>query len=516
MTSDNSMIVGGGDLSVPWKTVHPFLDDDEQAHAVDLEVDQLDRRFRLTSREKPILIVGRSPDCDITLPNPTVSYRHAYLQLVGGQVHCVDLASRTGTFWGSEQRRSGWLLPEQSITIGPYAISHASPHAALPPETLSAINLLTANGRECYQARDVELTFLNSRNGTDGRRSWRLDQPITLLGKSSRCRLRVDHPSVSRVHCSLMVTPDGLWITDLLGKGGTWINGEKIAFRLLKQGDEIAVGEFRLSVNYVDETAESDHRDDVVPEPQRRKNVPQAPPADPAAEFSADFILSLMDRFAAMQQQMSAVSQQQMMFMAQLVGTMHQNHHDVVQQELARINQISEQIQQLRAQAFPGEATAPESPFEATLPPIPTDPISLPQAPAGNHLPHPAPKLTAQPTEMPPPPAPETTAKETTAEDGNGSMPDSDAGDGDVRTSPPVDAENASEIGWPPDTPAAVGDERGSDDARAAETTGRESPRYTPRDVESHTQLIERMAELERERSSRWKKIMRMVTGSGP
>ena len=44
----------------------------------------------------PFLLVGSDPACDLRLQHPDVSDRHAYLQLVGGRLFCLDLGSRTG------------------------------------------------------------------------------------------------------------------------------------------------------------------------------------------------------------------------------------------------------------------------------------------------------------------------------------------------------------------------------------------------------------------------------------
>ena len=47
----------------------------------------------------PYAIVGRGEGCDIILPDPEISFRHAYLQVIEGRVFCVDLASRNGVRW---------------------------------------------------------------------------------------------------------------------------------------------------------------------------------------------------------------------------------------------------------------------------------------------------------------------------------------------------------------------------------------------------------------------------------
>src|SRR3954462_11606016 len=57
----------------------------------------------------PFLVVGRDPSSDLQLRHPEVSDRHAYLQLVGGRLFCLDLGSRTGTYVDGRCVRSGWV-----------------------------------------------------------------------------------------------------------------------------------------------------------------------------------------------------------------------------------------------------------------------------------------------------------------------------------------------------------------------------------------------------------------------
>lgn len=497
MTFDNAMIPSGGGLSRPDESARRFFTGGRQPCVVELHVKQLDKTFRLDSHRRPLLIVGRSNDCDVTLPHPLVSYRHAYLQLVGGHVHCVDLASRTGTHWGPDERRSGWLLPGESVAIGPYTIMRIPAPAETPldPE-LCEIDLLQPQARGWPPAgtgRGVELRFLNSRGDTHGRRFWRITQPVTLLGSSPRCRLRIEHASVSRVHCSLTVTPAGMWIADLLGKEGTWVNGEPVAFRLLNQGDRIRIGRFRFAVNYG-----RPPQTELPPSDDARSGesgVPASHPA-PVGGYSEEFILALIDRFAAMQQQMSAMSQQQMTVMAQLVGTMHQNHHDVVRRELARIERLSEQIERLQAQlserdrkADGGDAAAAQS-----------SPLQPPAA--GQQLPG----DDAHLLEGPDPTAASSPAR---------SKAPSKSG----HAASPEESPEGTKAAGAASAQRAKGDDphgdRSGAEASAAESDSK-PPRFTPRDVYTHTQLVERMAALERERTSRWKKIVRILTGSGP
>lgn len=428
---------------LPRSDPHAFFAGDGTECTVHLVVDGLGKNVRLDSTSRPFVVIGRSADCDVTLPDANVSHRHASLQLVRGGVFCVDLMSRTGTFWGSERRRSGWLLPGGRLKIGPYTIAYPqnaeTPNAgALIPAEPAETNLLGT-----VEPFDVEFSFLNGQ-GHPGSR-WRMNAPVVLVGKSKRCRLSLDHSSVSRVHCSLTATPAGVWITDMLGRSGTWVNGQQVSQHLLRSDDVIRVGKFQFRVRYPQNRVED----------QQNPSQPQVRPEEGAIGgngLSENAVMTMMDRFSQMQQQMFEMSHQQMMMMTQLVGNIHHNYNDLARQELTRIQELEAQINLLRGEIgsdarSPAELAdfAPQRLLDCRDDPsevFPTVPT-----PTEESLP---PELGEK--------SPEKTDGETAA--------------GSVRN------------------------------------------RFSEGDVESHALLIERMATLERERSSRWKKLMGLMTGS--
>jgi hypothetical protein len=69
---------------------------------------------------------------------------------------------------------------------------------------------------------------------------------IVLLGSSSECKIQLVSQSVSRFHCSLLRTPTGLWVVDLLGKGGTFVKGTRVRFSRLELGADLTLGDFRV------------------------------------------------------------------------------------------------------------------------------------------------------------------------------------------------------------------------------------------------------------------------------
>ncbi len=75
------------------------------------------------------------------------------------------------------------------------------------------------------------------------------DQP-TVMGRHSRCDLRLLDPRISRWHAALTVDNDGQWVvTDLESENGTFVNGSKIDKPyVLSDNDLIRVGSTLINV----------------------------------------------------------------------------------------------------------------------------------------------------------------------------------------------------------------------------------------------------------------------------
>jgi anti-anti-sigma factor len=197
----------------------------------------------------PYVVVGRGEGCDILLQNPRVSFRHAYLQVIEGRVFCVDLASRNGVFWPDGPRKYGWLAPGESVQVGPYSLivsADAGRDGALA-EALADLNPLERYRGQAGQMPAVDLEF---RYETSGQPTWAVNRLLTLIGRSPVCKLRFDTPKVSGVHCALLLTRQGLWAIDLMGRGGTRVDGQQIRVAPLESGNEISFADFEIAAFY--------------------------------------------------------------------------------------------------------------------------------------------------------------------------------------------------------------------------------------------------------------------------
>jgi pSer/pThr/pTyr-binding forkhead associated (FHA) protein len=77
-------------------------------------------------------------------------------------------------------------------------------------------------------------------------RTLALSREWTRVGRSLAADVRFDDPTVSRRHALIVRQPDGVRVLDDRSLNGVFVNGERIEGRVLKHGDEIVVGRYRL------------------------------------------------------------------------------------------------------------------------------------------------------------------------------------------------------------------------------------------------------------------------------
>jgi pSer/pThr/pTyr-binding forkhead associated (FHA) protein len=80
------------------------------------------------------------------------------------------------------------------------------------------------------------------------RRSFSVVRNMTVIGRREDCDLRIPVGDVSRKHCRLLSSEDGVSIEDLGSSNGTFVNHERIQHRDLNAGDTIGVGPVQFVV----------------------------------------------------------------------------------------------------------------------------------------------------------------------------------------------------------------------------------------------------------------------------
>ncbi|MGN6372573.1 MAG: FHA domain-containing protein [Solirubrobacteraceae bacterium] len=73
-----------------------------------------------------------------------------------------------------------------------------------------------------------------------------LTREWTRIGRSLAADVRFDDPTVSRRHALVVRQADGVRVLDDRSLNGVFVNGERVEWRALSDGDEIVVGRYRL------------------------------------------------------------------------------------------------------------------------------------------------------------------------------------------------------------------------------------------------------------------------------
>jgi hypothetical protein len=73
-----------------------------------------------------------------------------------------------------------------------------------------------------------------------------LEREWTRIGRSLAADIRFDDPTVSRRHALIVRQADGVRVLDDRSLNGVFVNGERVEWRMLADGDEIVVGRYVL------------------------------------------------------------------------------------------------------------------------------------------------------------------------------------------------------------------------------------------------------------------------------
>jgi pSer/pThr/pTyr-binding forkhead associated (FHA) protein len=330
--------------------------------------------------DQPFVLIGRHPGNDLVLNDEKVSRYHAYLQMIGGHLFCLDLESRTGTRWEHNNNGgSGWLEFEQPTEISPFRIQFSGDAPSNGPcgEPGTLPNPLRAQFGDDASLPGVELEFLYA---NQKRSLWRMTRMLALVGKSSRCKVQLVHPSVAKFHCSLLRTPKGLWVINL--RRATFVNGVPVRFARLKDGDVLQVGKFDIGIRLLQEG------------PTARANLPILLNKKSGVERIAEATLAnlpvpaymvgqlvennnralgepvlvhILNQFNIGQQQMFAQQQQTMAVLLQLLDLMHRDTRGAIRDELDRLQSITQELSSVQAQISDLRSAAP--PTDHVAPP---------------------------------------------------------------------------------------------------------------------------------------------------
>src|SRR5437763_7741272 len=84
----------------------------------------------------------------------------------------------------------------------------------------------------------------------DGTPAFDIGKDMTLVGRKEECDLRLDHKSVSKMHCVIVKTDGLLLLRDLGSTNGTRVNGQRVRRAALLPNDQVAFASFKFKVAF--------------------------------------------------------------------------------------------------------------------------------------------------------------------------------------------------------------------------------------------------------------------------
>jgi len=169
-----------------------------------------------------VIRIGRSPDSEVVLDFPIISWEHARILRVDGDLVLEDLNSRNGTAVNNVQNKINRCVirAEDQVYFGSLKV----PVARLISGPGTAI------GAAAFQQVPVR-------------------EEALVLGRDPRCNQPLDDPLVSWHHARIIESGGKLYVEDLSSLNGTFVNGVKVSGKVeVAVGQEIELGKFHFRV----------------------------------------------------------------------------------------------------------------------------------------------------------------------------------------------------------------------------------------------------------------------------
>ena len=110
-----------------------------------------------------------------------------------------------------------------------------------------ALAELTTSDKAAVEALPPESALLIVQRGPNLGARFLLDSAKTTAGRHPSADIFLDDVTVSRKHAEFVATDGGFVVRDIGSLNGTYVNRERIESAVLKAGDEVQVGKYRLT-----------------------------------------------------------------------------------------------------------------------------------------------------------------------------------------------------------------------------------------------------------------------------
>ncbi|MBS0205377.1 MAG: hypothetical protein JSS49_20935 [Planctomycetes bacterium] len=187
---------------------------------------------RKISLDQPFLILGAGSWCDVQIDHPDVQPCHVCVQWIDGRLFGCSLDSaKPVTHW----------IGRKPVKFGPFRLS--------VPDIDTVEGIADPQSRNPGLADEVPQVQLKFDGVEQQDNLWPVDRNLTLIGRGSHCKLRLDHPEIPCVLASLIRTESGCWLINLCRHDSLRVNEQKLLLESLDLGDVVQLGAFRAEVS---------------------------------------------------------------------------------------------------------------------------------------------------------------------------------------------------------------------------------------------------------------------------
>ncbi|HEU5077162.1 MAG TPA: FHA domain-containing protein [Polyangiaceae bacterium] len=208
------------------------------------------------SFDAPRVVIGRGEGCEVRLPDPSVSHRHASIRQRGTEYIVVDEGSTNGTFVGPvllSPQASRVLKSGDRIRVGrvwlEIVLEHV-PATQQPQLATKEIALALVADALKAQGQEAELV-LQVTEGPDAGLRLEIEGfgKRYVVGRGQTADLRVTDTDASRRHVELERHGDQLKVRELGSKNGSLLDGEPLTDKgtVWKPGQILRLGTNQLS-----------------------------------------------------------------------------------------------------------------------------------------------------------------------------------------------------------------------------------------------------------------------------
>ena len=196
------------------------------------------------------MLVGRSADCRLVVPGRGVSRRHAIIEPNAAGFSITDQSANGTLVNGAPCRPLHALSSGDVLRIGEedYRVEDSGSIQPMTAESERPTEVMVAiPEKPPTEAPPEPLASLEVTRGRLRGTYWSIERPVCAIGRAIENDVRINDPSVSPAHATLLLKAGTWYATDLRSDTGTYVDGYRVAGeRRLMHGSGLRIGDVVL------------------------------------------------------------------------------------------------------------------------------------------------------------------------------------------------------------------------------------------------------------------------------